>query len=144
MKIDRKHSQHFYNFYFIYKSQRGEVGDRGEDVARWLGTSKPQKTFRFSMFFIIIGHCVTPYSKPETPCAWLRTAFWRPAPRQLQSDGSLRLLTLRSSASDMLLPPINTMFSEVFRARDSTGAPHDSLAQSGKFPSFVSMRDMPL
>ena len=106
-------------------------------MERWLGASKPQKTSRFSMVFILVGHCGTSYSKPETPCAWPRTAFWRPAPRQVQSDGSLRLLTLRSSASDMLMTPTNTMFSEVFSARDSTGAPHDSLTQSGKFHDFV-------
>ena len=93
------------------------------------------------MFFIPVGHYGTPYSKPETPCTWPPTAFWRPAPRQLQSDGSLRLLTLRSSASDMLLSPINSMFSEVFRARDSTSDHPDSLAQTLNFHGFVSMRE---
>ena len=108
-------------------------------MERWLGTSNPPKTSSFSMFFILVGHCGTPYSKPETPCAWPRTAFWRPAPRQVQSDGSLRLLTLRSSASDMLVSPTGSIISEVFRARAQTSDHHDQSAHVLEFHGFVSI-----
>ena len=53
------------------------------------------------MFFIPDCHCGTLYSKSAIPCPRPSTVLWRPAARQLQSDGSLRLLTPRSSAWNM-------------------------------------------
>ena len=53
-------------------------------------------------FFLPVCHCGTLYSKSVIPCARPKTALWRPAARQLQSDGSLRLITFRSSSSSML------------------------------------------
>ena len=61
----------------------------------------PRKTMKNSCFFLLVCHCGTLYSKSVIPCARLKTALWRPAARQLQSDGSLRLITFRSSASSM-------------------------------------------
>ena len=62
----------------------------------------PRKTMKNSCFFLPVCHCGTLYSKSVIPCARPKTALWRPAARQLQSDGSLRLITFRSSASSML------------------------------------------
>ena len=61
----------------------------------------PRKTMKNSCFFLPVCHCGTLYSKSVIPCARPKTALWRPAARQLQSDGSLRLITFRSSASSM-------------------------------------------
>ena len=62
----------------------------------------PRKTMKISCFFLQVCHCGTLYSKSVIPCAQPKTALWRPAARQLQSDGSLRLITPRSSPSSML------------------------------------------
>ena len=62
----------------------------------------PRKTMKNSCFFLPVCHCGTLYSKSVIPCARPNTALWRPAARQLQSDGSLRLITPRSSPSSML------------------------------------------
>ena len=62
----------------------------------------PRKTMKNSCFFLPACHCETLCSKSVIPCARPKTALWRPAARQLQSDGSLRLITFRSSASSML------------------------------------------
>ena len=62
----------------------------------------PRKTMKISCFFLPVCHCGTLYSKSVIPCARPKTALWRPAARQLQSDGSLRLITFRSSSSSML------------------------------------------
>ena len=61
----------------------------------------PRKTMKNSCFFLPVCHCGTLYSKSVIQCARPNTALWRPAARQLQSDGSLRLITFRSSASNM-------------------------------------------
>ena len=62
----------------------------------------PRKTMKKSCFFLPVCHCGTLYSKSVIPCTRPSTALWRPAVRQLSSDGSLRLITFRSSASSML------------------------------------------
>ena len=62
----------------------------------------PRKTMKNSCFFLPVCHYGTLYSKSVIPCARPKTALWRPVARQLQSDGSLRLITFRSSASSML------------------------------------------
>ena len=62
----------------------------------------PRKPMKNSCFFLPVCHCGTLYSKSVIPCARPKTALWRPAARQLQSDGSLRLITFRSSSSSML------------------------------------------
>ena len=54
--------------------------------------------------FILVGHCGTPYSKSVIPCPRPRTALWRWAARQVQSDGSLRLMGVGSWASSMFTP----------------------------------------
>ena len=66
------------------------------------GTPFPRNYMNLSCFFLPVCHCGTLYSKSVIPCARPKTALWRPAARQLQSDGSLRLITFRSSASSML------------------------------------------
>ena len=61
----------------------------------------PRKPMKKSFFFLPVCHCGTLYSKSVIPCARPNTALWRTAARQLQSDGFLRLITFRSSASSM-------------------------------------------
>ena len=67
-----------------------------------LVTIFPRKIMKFSCFFLSVCYCGTLYSKSIIPCSRPNTALWRPAARQLQSDGSLRLITFKSSASSML------------------------------------------
>ena len=62
----------------------------------------PRKTMKISCFFLLVHHCGALYSKSVIPCSRPSTTLWRPAARQLQSDGSLRLITFRSSSSSML------------------------------------------
>ena len=73
-----------------------------ESVADDAGDDISPKTHQKFMLFSPACHCGTLYSKSVIPCARLKTALWRPAARRLQSDGSLRLITFRSSASSML------------------------------------------
>ena len=55
-----------------------------------------------SCFFLPVCHCGTLYSKSRMPCTRPNTALWRPAARQLCSDGSSRCLGVGSSPLDML------------------------------------------
>ena len=60
----------------------------------------PRKTMKNPCFFLPVRHCGALYSKSVIPCARPCTAFRHTRLRQLQSDGSLRLMTLRSSPSN--------------------------------------------
>ena len=97
----------------------------------------PLKTIKISCFFSPVCHCGTLYSKSVIPCARPSTALWHTFGRCTAEALSLRVFGAGSSASDMLLPPMNTMFSEVFRARGSTSDHHDSFAQKLKLYGFV-------
>ena len=50
MKSRSKSQPKFPQFLFYLKIAGGEVCDRGEDVERWLGASKPQKPLYFRRF----------------------------------------------------------------------------------------------
>ena len=82
----------------------------------------PRKTMDFSCFFSPDCHCGTPYSKAVIPCTRPRTALWRPAARQLPSDGSLRLLGVGSCASRFMIPCPNTIIPEEISSADPLGA----------------------
>ena len=47
----------------------------------------PRKIMKISCFFLPVCHCGTLYNKSIIPCSRPNTALWRPAVRQLQSDG---------------------------------------------------------
>ena len=82
----------------------------------------PRKTMDFSCFFSPDCHCGTPYSKAVIPCTRPRTALWRPAARQLPSDGSLRLLGVGSCASRFVISYPNTIIPVKISFPDAFGA----------------------
>ena len=59
----------------------------------------PRKVMKCSCFFLSVCYCGSLHSESIIPCSRPNTALWRPAIRQLQSDGFLWLITFRSSAS---------------------------------------------
>ena len=81
----------------------------------------PRKTMNFSCFFSPGCHCGTPYSKSRIPCTRPNTALWHPAARQLPSDGSLRLLGVRSCASRFVISCPNTIIPEKISVPDAFG-----------------------
>ena len=62
----------------------------------------PFKNMKKSWFFSPVWHCWTPYSKSRIRCTRPNTAWWRPAARQLWSDGFRRLMNRFGCASSML------------------------------------------
>ena len=62
----------------------------------------PFKNMKKSCFFSPVWHCWTPYRKSRIRCTRPNTAWWRPAARQLWSDGFRRLMNRFGCASSML------------------------------------------
>ena len=97
----------------------------------------PRKTMKNSCFFLSVCHCGTLYSKSVILCARPSTALWRPAARQLQSDGSLRLLRIRSSALDMFSPWRFSTIPRSFARSFGVRSPADHFKEVHKKLSFV-------
>ena len=68
----------------------------------WLWWCSHLKTMKKPCFFSPVCHCGTLYSKSRIPCTRPNTAWWRPAARQLWSDGFRRLINRFGCASSML------------------------------------------
>ena len=68
----------------------------------WLWWCSHVKTMKMSWYFSPVCHCGTPYSKSRIACTRPNTALWRPAVRQLWSDGFRRLMNRFGRASSML------------------------------------------
>ena len=77
---------------------------------------KPWKYHAFSDQSATVGLSIV--NQPYINCARPSTALWHTFGRCAAEALSLRVFGAGSSASDMLLSSMNTMFSEVFRARD--------------------------
>ena len=55
--------------------------------------------------FLQVHHCGSPYSKSCMLCTRTNITFWHLPLRQLQDDGSLRLITPRSSSFEYVFDP---------------------------------------
>jgi hypothetical protein len=65
MKSRSKTQPKFPQFLFYLKIAGGEVCDRGEDVERWLGASKPQKPLYFRRFSYQSATVGLPIGNPD-------------------------------------------------------------------------------